>query len=74
MLDDVLPSDDGGRAFERVGMSGTRELVYYLSSPAHPWTVVILMPYERVLSLATEVATPLALILGAAGMALFSNL
>jgi PAS domain S-box-containing protein len=37
----------------------TRELLYYLPTEGYPWTVVIRLPYEVVLSRAREVAVPL---------------
>ncbi len=62
-LNDRLPGADNGQAYEHVSASGTRQLVYFLKGEAHPWTVVVTMPHEQVLSLATQVAGPLALAL-----------
>ena len=69
-LDDELAYDDPGRAYERIGPIGTRQLVYYRTGPGHPWTVVVIVPFESVLSLATEVTGPLTIFLGASGLAL----
>jgi PAS domain S-box-containing protein len=69
-LDDELAYDDPGRVYERIGPIGTRQLVYYRTGPDHPWTVVVIVPFESVLSLATEVTGPLTIFLGASGLAL----
>ena len=66
-LNGKLPTDDLGQAYEGIGFDGTRQLVYYRDGPDHPWIVVVIVPYERVLSLATEVAGPLALFLVGGG-------
>lgn len=63
-------ADDVGRGYEGIGYNGTRQLVYYRGGPDHPWVIVIIVPYERVLSLATEVAVPLAVILATGGLIL----
>lgn len=67
-LDAKLEVDDIGQAYEGVGYNGTRQLVYHRTGPDHPWSIVVIVPYERVLSLATEVAGPLALFLGGGGI------
>ena len=69
-LSDRLETDDMGQAYEGIGYNGTRQLVYYREGLDHPWMVVIIVPYERVLSLAADVAGPLALFLGGAGLLL----
>jgi PAS domain S-box-containing protein len=65
-----LDEGDGGHSYEGIAPSGTRQLVYYLEGPTHPWTVVVIVPHETVLSLATEVAGPLGFFLLLAGGAL----
>jgi hypothetical protein len=47
----------------RQGDTNARELVYYVTGQAHPWTVVLTVPYEVVLRLALSIAAPLALVL-----------
>ncbi len=47
----------------RQGQTNARELVYYVKSQAHPWTVVINVPYEVVLNLALSIGGPLTLVL-----------
>jgi len=69
-LGGALEEGDPGHAYEGIGADGTRQLVYYRTSVAHPWTVVIIVPYEHVLSLATEVAGPLTGFLTVGGLAL----
>ncbi len=69
-LGDKLDESDLGEGYEGIGYNGTRQLVYYREGPDHPWVIVIIVPYERVLSLATEVAFPLALLLGLGGLIL----
>ncbi len=54
---------DQGRAYEDVSGVGTREIVYYLPVEGHSWSVVIRVPYSVVLAQATEISTPLLLIL-----------
>jgi PAS domain S-box-containing protein len=62
----------GGVAYEgRQGDTNARELVYYLTDPAHPWTVVITVPYEVVLSMALEIGRQLTGVLVIA-MAIFA--
>ncbi len=65
-----LDPADIGQAYEGIGYNGTRQLVYFRDGPDHPWVIVIIVPYERVLTLATEVAVPLAAILGTGGFIL----
>ncbi|MDY7039830.1 MAG: ATP-binding protein, partial [Chloroflexota bacterium] len=52
-----------GLAYEDVSGVGTREIVYYLPVTGHSWAVVIHVPYSVVLAQATEISTPLLLIL-----------
>ncbi|MEN8098021.1 MAG: ATP-binding protein, partial [Chloroflexota bacterium] len=63
ILDHRLPEGDMGYAYDAVSPSGSRQLIYYFVGLEHPWTVVIMVPFETVLRLATEVAVPLAGIL-----------
>jgi PAS domain S-box-containing protein len=58
-----------GQAYEEVGADGMRQLVYYLPVEGHPWMVVIVIPYEVILSLATQISTPLLIILSLIGLA-----
>ncbi len=58
-----------GQAYEEIVPDGTRQLVYHLSVEGHPWTVVIVVPYEVILSLATQISTPLLIILSLIGLA-----
>ncbi len=58
-----------GRAYEEVGAGGIRQLVYYLPVEGHPWVVVIVVPYEVILSLAAQISTPLLIILSLIGLA-----
>lgn len=56
-----------GIAYEgRDSTSNARELVYTLVSPNHPWTVVVIVPYEVVLDLGLQISLPLAAVLGVA--------
>lgn len=52
-----------GLAYEQVSGVGTREIVYHLPVKGHSWSVVIRVPYAVVLAQATEISTPLLLIL-----------
>lgn len=64
-------------AYEDRAGDGTRRLVYYLPVGGHPWSVVITVPYQVVLSLATQISTQILLILvliGAIGLILVSFL
>lgn len=60
-----------GTAYEGLE-SGTnaRELVYYQQGRDHPWTVVIIVPYQMVLRLAMQISAPLIVVLAVA-MVLF---
>jgi two-component system phosphate regulon sensor histidine kinase PhoR len=54
---------------------GTRRLVAYHPVVGYPWSVVIVVPYKQALQVATEIATPVNLILvvvGAVGLLLVS--
>lgn len=64
-----------GMAYQgRQGQTNARELVYYVESAAHPWTVVITVPYEVVLNLAMSIGAPLALVLLAVMGVFYANL
>lgn len=55
--------DAEGWSYEsRSPRDGTRQLVYSLPVSGHPWSVVVLLPYEVVLGKATAVAVPLLLV------------
>ncbi|MCB9422730.1 MAG: PAS domain-containing protein [Ardenticatenaceae bacterium] len=58
----------------RQGQTNARELVYYVSSTAHPWTVVVNVPYEVVLNLAMNIGVPLTLVLLAVMGVFYANL
>ena len=58
----IYPTDQGV-AYEHVSGVGTREIVYHLPVEGHSWSVVIRVPYSVVLAQATEISTPLLLIL-----------
>lgn len=61
-----------GVAYEgRDGQTNARRLVYYVTGPRHPWTVVIVTPYESVLGLALQTSLPLMVVVVAA-TAIFS--
>jgi PAS domain S-box-containing protein len=61
-----------GVAYEgRQGNTNARELVYYLAELAHPWTVVITVPYEVVLSMALQIGRQLTGVL-VIGMLIFA--
>lgn len=63
-----------GTAFEGLqGSTNTRQLIYYLSGPDHPWSVVITVPYEVILEQALQIAAQLAIVLIGA-MVLFGAL
>jgi PAS domain S-box-containing protein len=64
-----------GTAYQgRQGQTNARELVYYVKSEAHPWTVVINVPYEVVLNLAMSIGAPLTLVLLAVMGVFYTNL
>lgn len=64
---------DPGRAYEgRESQTNARELVYHLEGAEHPWTVVITVPYQAVLSNAMQIGTPLLGLLTVA-MVLFAG-
>jgi PAS domain S-box-containing protein len=64
-----------GMAYKgRQGQTNARELVYYIKSVAHDWTVVINVPYEVVLNLAMSIGIPLALVLIAVMGVFYGNL
>lgn len=56
-----------GKAYEgRDSTSNARELLYLVTGPNHPWTVVVIVPYEVVLNLGLQISLPLAGVLGIA--------
>ncbi len=57
----------GAQAYQDRAPNGTRRLVLYYPVPGHSWNVVIIVPNEVVLALATDIATPIILILLATG-------
>ncbi len=58
----------------RQGQTNARELVYYVESETHPWTIVITAPYEVVLKMALSIGTPLTLVLLLVLAAFYTNL
>lgn len=48
------------------GSTNARQLVYYLTGPDHPWTVVITLPYEVILGQALQIAAQLAAVMAIA--------
>ncbi|MCP4429107.1 MAG: PAS domain-containing protein [Chloroflexi bacterium] len=64
-----------GTAYQgRQGQTNARELVYYVKSELHPWTIVINVPYEVVLNLALRIGAPLTLVLLLVMAAFYANL
>lgn len=56
----------GGRGWvsqSRDSLTNARQLSCYVRAEGHPWTVVILLPHEVVLGLATNIAGPLLVLL-----------
>lgn len=82
LLSQWTPADNGGRPLRfKVDAPGTayealesetnaRQLYYEQQGPDHPWTVVIKVPHQVVLSLALQISLPLLAIL-VVGMAVF---
>lgn len=59
-----LPTDiEGAQAYEDRYPDGTRRLVLYLPVSGHPWAVVVMVPHRVVLELATQISTPILVIL-----------
>jgi signal transduction histidine kinase len=50
------------------GQDHTRQLVYTLRTEGSPWQIVIIRPYENVLSQATEISSPLLILFLLAGL------
>lgn len=57
-----------GQAYEATDSEGTKHLIYSLTVEGYPWTVVISVPYEVVLTLAAKISAPLLIILFLAGL------
>lgn len=57
-----------GPTYEERAADGTRRLLVTLDVQGHPWKVVISVPYQVVLSLATQITMPLLVILLLAGV------
>ena len=58
----ILRRDEArdGIAYEgRDGQTNTRRLVYFVTGPDHPWTVVITVPYDVVLGRALQTGMPI---------------
>ena len=71
----VTDATTPGMAYQgRQGQTNARELVYYVESEFHPWTVVINVPYEVVLNLAMSIGAPLTLVLLAVMGVFYANL
>ncbi|MGD1991811.1 MAG: ATP-binding protein [Anaerolineae bacterium] len=61
-----LSQVSGGRGWvsqSRDSLTNARQLSCYVRAEGHPWTVVILLPHEVVLGLATNIAGPLLVLL-----------
>ncbi|MEK7311435.1 MAG: ATP-binding protein, partial [Chloroflexota bacterium] len=58
----------GGRVYRDRDTSNNRILVYYLPVSGYPWAVAIVMPNDVVLAKATQITTPLIMILVLAGL------
>ncbi|MFB0545983.1 MAG: ATP-binding protein, partial [Anaerolineae bacterium] len=58
-----------GQAYEDVGSDGMKQLVYYLPAEGHPWTVVIMVPEEVILDLATQISIPFLIVFSLIGAA-----
>ncbi|MEW5989056.1 MAG: HAMP domain-containing protein, partial [Chloroflexota bacterium] len=68
----ATPGGTTGTAYEgRDSQTNSRQLVYYETAAAPPWTVVTTVPYEVVLNLALQISAPLTGLLLVA-MALFA--
>jgi PAS domain S-box-containing protein len=50
------------------GPDGSRQLVYTRSTEGVPWDIVVIRPYETVLSQATEISTPLTILFVVGGL------
>jgi PAS domain S-box-containing protein len=53
----------GAQAYEDRAPDGTRRLVMYYPVPGHPWSVVVMVSNQVVLSLAAQISTPIIVIL-----------
>ncbi|HLE27258.1 MAG TPA: ATP-binding protein [Anaerolineales bacterium] len=65
---DLSISVPGARVYQDRAPDGTRRLVLYYPVPGHAWTVVIMVPNQVVLALATQISTPIIVILLLIGM------
>ncbi len=65
----ALPTTSvSGHAYQDQASDGSGRLVYYLPVEGHPWNVVIVVPVSAVLTQATRISFPLALLLLAGGV------
>jgi PAS domain S-box-containing protein len=63
------PRTAQSRVYEDLnGPERTRQLVYTLSTEGVPWQIVVIRPYENVLSQATEISTPLMILFLVGGL------
>ena len=63
------PRDLDSRVYEDLeGSDGSRELVYTRTIEGVPWDIVVIRPYETVLSQATEISTPLMILFVIGGL------
>jgi len=68
------PPGPGSRVYEDLeGPDGARELVYTRSTEGVPWDIVVIRPYETVLSQATEISTPLMILFVVGGLVISSS-
>lgn len=71
----VATTLSGGAAYEDRAPDGTRQLVLYYDDLGHPWRVVVRVPNRVVLELATQISTPIVvimLLIGLIGLILVS--
>ncbi|MEK7276125.1 MAG: ATP-binding protein, partial [Chloroflexota bacterium] len=64
----LAAANPDGIAYRDSAPGNTRRLVYYLPVNGYPWSVVIILPNEVVLRQATQITTPLILLLVAFGV------
>jgi PAS domain S-box-containing protein len=71
----VVTALSGAAAYEDRAPDGTRQLVLVYPAPGHSWSIVIRVPHRVVLELATQISTPIVvimLLIGLMGLILVS--
>lgn len=66
---------EGAIAYEDKAPDGTRRLVLYYPAPGHDWSVVVMVPNQWVLTVATQISQPsifILLLIGSIGLLLVS--